>query len=392
MNELRDDTDTMRMLSLLKSCLWGSEPPSDIDREVYLGFCSQAITALPASIMPKLSMPDEIRDAWQKNIIRLVAFYVSYSYEQEHLPLTVPYVILKGTSAAQYYPHPEYRTMGDIDIITRREDFDAAYNQLLVNGFRKMSELEREVSFWKNGVTIELHRYFASLNDPVQSKYLDDLIIQNINSSHVLPDPVNGLVLLEHISQHLEKGLGLRQIIDWMMFVHRCLPDQEWPSFRQMANQIGMETLAVTVTRMCEMYLGLPERQWSKGANEKVCAQLMEFILSSGNFGVKLTSDADVGETILTYSWGPVAAFKYLQERGLENWKITRRVACLRPFAWLYQAGRYLFKGFSQDEALITLKKQYKGAKKRKRLMDSLAVKQKSKGLVVYKNGKYVKE
>ena len=87
--------------------------------------------------------------------------------------------------------------------------------------------------FFKNGVSVEIHRFFASLNDPNHAKLLDDQIIENINSSHVLPDKVNGLVLLEHISQHLESGLGLRQIIDWMMFVNQCLPDEYWPGYKE---------------------------------------------------------------------------------------------------------------------------------------------------------------
>ncbi len=389
-----DINDQEKLFHLIKRSLWNTGTVDAVDGPVFEEMKKQALAALPAGILSRLDMPDDLRTAWQAAVYQQIAYNVNYRRAQAELPLAVPYAILKGVTAAQYYPHPEYRAMGDIDIITRREDYQATCASLLAAGYAESPDHDngRHRAFLKNGITVEVHAYFASLNDPRQAQYLDDLIIESITPSHVLPDPVNGLVLLEHISQHLENGLGLRQIIDWMMFVHQCLPDQEWPSFRQMANQIGLETLAVTVTRMCEMYLGLPERQWCKGANYKVCDQLMEFILSSGNFGIKLTSDADVGETILTYSWGPVAALKYLQERGLENWKITRRVAFLRPFAWLYQAGRYLFKGFCQDEALKTLRKQYSGAKKRKRLLDALAVKQKSKGLVVYKNGKYIKE
>ena len=124
---------------------------------------------------------------------------------------------------------------------------------------------ERETGFIKNDIIVELHRSFAKLNNADHARYLDDLIITNINPTHELPDPVNGLVILEHISQHLVNGLGLRQIIDWMMFTDKCLPDEKWPEFREMAQKTGMEKLAVVVTRMCEIYLGLPCRNWSSG-------------------------------------------------------------------------------------------------------------------------------
>ena len=64
----------------------------------------------------------------------------------------------------------------------------------------------------------------------------------------------------------------------------------------------------------------------------------------------------------------------------------------LRPFAWIYQAGRYISRGFGQKGSSVTLKKEYEAARKRIVLFDSLGVKQKAKGLVVYKEGKYVKK
>ena len=43
----------------------------------------------------------------------------------------------------------------------------------------------------------------------------------------VLHTLLNGLVLIFHIDQHLRSGLGLRQIIDWMMYVHKPTAE-EW--------------------------------------------------------------------------------------------------------------------------------------------------------------------
>ena len=62
---------------------------------------------------------------------------------------------------------------------------------------------------------------------------------------------INGLVLLDHVRYHLQGGLGIRQIIDWMMFVHANLNDETWETgFAQLARGAGLETLAVTMTSM----------------------------------------------------------------------------------------------------------------------------------------------
>lgn len=60
----------------------------------------------------------------------------------------------------------------------------------------------------------------------------------------VLPPLENGLVLLAHVNQHLGSGLGLRQILDWQMFVDAHLTDELWErGFQHAAQQIGMEKL-----------------------------------------------------------------------------------------------------------------------------------------------------
>ena len=385
--------DRTSLFDVIKYALWHTGTAA-ADQEIYQEMKTHAIAALAAPVLPELSLSPELSEAWEKDILRQISRYFYFMQVQSALPLSVPYTVLKGSSAAQYYPYPEYRELGDIDIMTRREDYEAACGMMTENGYREVV-LEgniRHREFEKKKVIVEIHVYFASLNDSGQSKYLDDLIIENINPSHVLPDMVNGLVLLEHISQHLEHGLGLRQIIDWMMFADKCLPDEKWPEFQEMVRKIGLETLAETVTRMCEMYLGLPERTWCMKADRALCEQLMDYVLSCGNFGNKWESGFRAGTKILSYTSYPRAFLSMLQKNGLENWAAARKYAVLRPFAWIYQAGKYIAKGSSRDQTASILKSELAFVKKRNAMFDSLGVKQTPKGLVVYQDGEYKKQ
>ena len=103
-----------------------------------------SIFALPAGVLSVLNMPEALRHIWQNDIYQQIYYNTNYRKTQETLPVTVPYVILKGTSAAKYYPYPAYRIMGDIDIITRREDFETAYHQLQDHGYRIVKKFERK--------------------------------------------------------------------------------------------------------------------------------------------------------------------------------------------------------------------------------------------------------
>lgn len=378
------------MLELIKLSLWGTGHPI-VDRDTYDDMKQHAITALPIPYLAELGLSPELKNEWTLCALQQVYFYSKSNHVQSNLPLSVPYVILKGTSAAQYYPYPEYRTMGDIDIMTRREDYEIACKQLVENGYRIENEIYKETTLVKDDICIDLHRQFASLNNPEHVKYLDDLIIENINSTHMLPDSINGLVLLDHINQHLEDGLGLRQIIDWMMFVDKCLTDEKWPEFYEQTKRIGLEKLAIVCTRMCVIYLGLPRREWCAKADTSLCEQLMDYVLACGNFGIKKTSDSYISENVFTYIRTPKAWLKLLQRQGMVNWKAAREHKFLKPFAWIYQLLRYVSKGLKRDQAISRMKQEYVAAGKKKAMFDALGVKTTAKGLVMYKDGKYIK-
>ncbi len=380
-----------KLMGLIRLSLWGSGS-SAANRELFEEMKRHTIAALPASCLPSLGLSDDLQEEWKTYILQQLASYAQCRYEQSILPISIPFVILKGTSAAKYYPYPDYRMMGDIDIMTRREDLDKAYHQLIDNGYIVIKELNREICLIKNGIGVELHRRFATLSDPEKAKYLDDLIIDNINPSHVLPDSINGLVILEHINQHMEGGIGFRQIIDWMMFVDKCLPDEKWPEFYPMAKEIGLEKLAIVTTRMCEIYLGLSNHAWCADADPAICEQLLNYISSCGNFGNKKTSDTAISENAFAFASTPKMAFKLLQKQGLSNWKATQTYAILRPFAWIYQAFRYAVKGLKRDRAVSRIRTEYSAAMKRNAMFSALGIKTMAKGDIVYKNGQYIKK
>lgn len=380
-----------KLMGLIQFSLWGNGSLT-ANRELFEEMKRHTIAALPASCLPSLGLPNDLQEEWKNYIIQQLVSCDQCRHEQSILPLDIPFVILKGTSVAKYYPYPDYRMMGDIDIMTRREDLDKAYHQLLDNGYSVIKELNREICLIKNGITVELHRRFATLSDPEKAKYLDDLIINNINPSHELPDNINGLVILEHINQHMEGGLGFRQIIDWMMFVDKCLPDKKWFEFYPMVKEIGLEKLAIVTTRMCEIYLGLSNHAWCADADPAICEQLLDYILSCGNFGNKKTSDTAISENVFAYASTPKMAFKLLQKQGLSNWKATQKFAVLRPFAWIYQAFRYAVRGLKRDRAVSRIRAEYTAAMKRNAMFNALGIKTMAKGDIIYKDGQYMKK
>ena len=184
----------------------------------------------------------------------------------------------------------------------------------------------------------------------------------------------NGLVLLDHMRRHLKSGLGLRQVIDWMMYVYHNLDDEFWnSSFRTIAEDKGMDKLAITATRMCQIYLGLPETiTWCKSADEKTCEQLMECLLVSGNFGRK-NGQGNLVETVSTFI-KQEGLFKWLQYAGEHNWETYHKHHWLKPLCWFYQIFRYAKQGFKTGRNKKQLKADLDRSKDRYDLLKKLNI------------------
>ena len=376
-----------------ESIEYSPEEYSDSFREVQ----QQAVAAIPGpSLSGMKGIPEGVLLQWKKTVIQQVFQYEQYSQIQKRITDQmntegIPFVILKGTSASCYYPRPELRAMGDIDIMTRRNDIDRACVALERLGYVRFEgefEFGRTIKYFRNGMEVEIHKYFTSLNDPDKAEYLDNLILSSIKpGSERLPDNVNGLVLLEHIGDHLEHGLGLRQIIDWMMYVRNCLGDPEWETwFKIQAETIGLDKLAMTVTKMCQIYLGLDGKiKWCSKADNRTCWELMNYIMTSGNFGAKASADVQRRETVeaLTIHRNPIQILRLLQQYGKSNWKMTEKHPLLKPFAWIYQIGHSIRIRIRNKTSAGEVYRQFKEGKARKELFERLGVKQYSKGLAV---------
>lgn len=361
------DETNVKMLRLLADVLHGHTPEriqaeerSDIFKELH----AQMVYALPGDYIPALGLSAEAEGDYLKAVIRNRQIFHKLMKEQSRaLSLleaeNIPVVVLKGAAAAINYAHPENRCMGDIDLLVLPEDFDRAYHLLTDSGCRPLdasSDYTRHIGmFTESGVEIELHRFFSSSDNKEQNTVLDEMLFQAIPNCvtaelcgypvSMLPPLENGLVLLGHINQHLSGGLGLRQIIDWMAYAEKYLDDELWNNgFADAAEAIGMKRLAIITTAMCRKYLGF-EKDVHWDAYEPVCDELMEYILSRGNFGRKESSLKRRTVSILKQFRNPFHGLATAQRNGLINWKATRKHPILRPFAWCYQLGRWAKKG-----------------------------------------------
>ncbi len=351
------------LLELIKKSFFDSTTiiPDDVNWENLFELArQQCIVPLIAPLVPL-----NYRKEWLEFSYQSKAHYMQLMYAQNSLvnllkDKDISFVILKGTAAAIYYPNPSLRSFGDIDFYVPEDLLVLVRKLLEENDYIFVHSNERHIGYEKNGIEFELHSRFScnSYNniDYFVQRGVSHSVEYKIcsNSFPGLPSDENGLVLLGHIMQHLKDwGIGLRQIIDWMMYVHNELDDLAWEEhFKHFAIEAGLEKLAITTTYMCKKWLGLPnDITWCNSAEDEVAYQLLIRVLDDGNFGRARAPSESVLNALKNEG-----TFKYLQHGGYLNWSLAQKYYIFRPFAWLYQLCSYAYKGIV---GLLTGKKVF---------------------------------
>ena len=401
-NLTTDPTAYDALFALLRSALWGEEryPLDTIDKvstdwdEVYKELIGHAIHTLPTDLLCRADSPQRSKYLFYAS--RSVSNWYAVMEAQRILcellqAARIPFVILKGAASSYYYPQPTYRQMGDIDFLVPPKFFEQARLLMLEKDYKLLdAETFRHLEFQKNGVLFELHRVFALYNDSEKTIFLDNLLFDALERAEtanlegysfpILPTLENGLTLLQHINQHLEDGLGLRQILDWVLYVDKALDDDAWEQdFAPIADRLGLEKLAIVVTRMCQLYLGLrPDITWCAGAEDKVCHRLMDYIMEQGNFGRKGDTDSHKSVKALSAMQNIPAFFRRLQNFGMIHWSAVNEYPRLRPllspFAWFWQLCRYIHLGLKRDKPFKNLMEDIRKSHSKDNLMESLGV------------------
>lgn len=294
--------------TLLRGADWNAVLTEAVQQSVVL----QAFDAVAAY---RSRLPAEVYQAWFQKSMRVMQSNLRVQRAEQALVSLLaehgyPYVILKGSAAAAYYPRPDLRAMGDVDFLIRSGQKDEIGALLEASGYENCHHDNRCHSVYrKSGAVLEMHVEPAGiplnpLGDKLRTRLaasvFDRCCLSSIGS--LVPDPSDhGLILLLHMQHHiLSKGLGLRHMCDWAAFVQKTKGDAFWSeSLLPFLKEIGLFHFAGVMTAFAAAYFGIPCPQWANAGPSAVEAVLGD-ILASGNFGRKERTRAKAG-TMISY-------------------------------------------------------------------------------------------
>ena len=206
----------------------------------------------------------------------------------------IPCAVLKGTSVAYLYPHPELRTIGDIDILVEEENLDEACKALQADDFAPSYTAEKHLCLQKGAVWVEMHRMVSVFPESEKGRFTRRYMTEALRHTQeaeicgvrfpMLSGAYQIIALLAHMEQHLaNSGIGLRQVCDWAVTahaLHNCFDSETLV----LLERCGLLRFAKIMTRLCERYLGLPLCPWTADAPDTLVDAMLSDVLEGGNF------------------------------------------------------------------------------------------------------------
>lgn len=361
-----------------------------IDYERLLEECNaQAVLLQVLDSVPQTNLPE---DPNRTNNL-LYRYACNLNIHNQHAQLHrllekhgIDYCVLKGSASAYYYPNPTLRTMGDVDFLVAPDTILKATEILKSEGFAPWEEEHIcHIVLRKPGAHLELHfeppgmpdgkagdlirQYLANIFDETEDVEIDGMVFRKPSDFH------HGLILLMHTYHHLlSEGIGVRHLVDWSAFISSLDEEVFANLFEEKLKAIGLWQFAKIISGTANVYLGAPYRKWMGTIDKELCRDLMEDILSGGNFGRK--DDSRVYQGLAISDRGKdglqktsfIQVFVSLNALAKNRYHIMQQIPILLPVGWLLICLRRIGKIWRKELALPKLAGFGKKVSSRKKL------------------------
>ena len=304
-----------RFFALLRAGIWNTVPERELFtgkvdwEEIYqlaaaqavVGHVTDGINRLPSELMPDAEELDpflgDMMGTEQRN--HQLNTFVPFLFKALK---DIPVVLIKGQGVAQDYPEPNRRQPGDIDLLLMPSDYDKA-KEILVPKASSVGEEMRSIyhqGLFYRSIEVEIHGSIQTLMSPSLDRklaLLQEEMFRNGDFRQVeiggvqVPVPnagFNAIYILVHFLHHYwSSGVGLRQLLDWMVYVSTHKREIDPILLEERLDNLGLKRIWQTFAGFVHEYLGCPEEKlplWTE-RYRRAWPHIWKCLIKSGNFG-----------------------------------------------------------------------------------------------------------
>ena len=267
-------------------------------------------------------------------------------------------VVLKGLVVRNFYPNAEFRTMGDADIVVKKEKLDKAINLLRDLGYEEYERTNVDICFIKGASRIELHWNLINQGringgENFENNIWNELITVKVGDEDALSLNYEDLAvhLFVHLIKHLaDKGCGIRHFCDLVVLLESKEDEINWDSFWEKINEYKLEKSTKIVFYICTEYLGMNIKykvDSKEYINEEYLQILLNDIMNHGVFGKSNEEETFARAAAFNGDENEASPLKqYLKvffppvKRLMENYPYAEKYKILIPVAYIHRAFR----------------------------------------------------
>lgn len=214
-------------------------------------------------------------------------------------------VVVKGQVLAREYRFPRHRQCGDIDLLFTPEDYSRARELLIPKASKVEDEfaeiLHQGMKF--GSIEVELHGAVSTLMSRSLDRKLAALQAEmfaggdfrkvDIGGSVVSAPPVwfDSVYIFVHMLHHYwSMGVGLRQILDWAVYVTGHYDEIDMPRLDKVITELGLKNMWRSFASFSADFFDLPADRFPFYTKcfRRRNRRILRYVIRCGNFGKNL--------------------------------------------------------------------------------------------------------
>lgn len=305
----------------------------------------------------------------------------------------IPFVLMKGIVVQTYWPVPELRSMGDIDIIIHHDNREKTDKIMLEAGYRKMVDNHAVWTYEKDYITFEIHdhMFYEYLANQVDYRsYFDRIwnhtsLIKGTENIYIPDENFHFLYLITHLAKHIiNKGMGFRAFMDLVFLTQQAGERMNWQWITRELKKIKLFEFTKTCFAFCQRWFHVQMPIASISLDDRFYYETTAKMFSDGIFGLhnvqnEASHSAKEIKRSKHFYW--ISAFKLTLGRLFPPYRDMQLVPWysfvngkpwLMPVAWVYRWIYVITHKFKQGrDLLIEPYSKRKIIKKREKMISS---------------------
>ena len=299
---------------------------------------------------------------------------------REFLADGISFICMKGSAFRDYYPVPELRSMGDVDLIIHPEDIKKADRIMTeVLGYRKFVDHQAVWTYILEQFQFEIHNqmFYENLTNHVDyisyfehvwdHCHLAPVFGVESPNMYVPDEDFHFLYLMTHTAKHvINSGSGFRAYLDMVMMTKACKDRLDWSHIEEELEKLKLLEFTKVCFSCCEKWFDVQMPLEKKSLDEKLFREITEKTLRDGIFGfdnaenkpaasTKYIKHSTAPYTMAAIGKGIKKIFPPYEDLQLVPWySFIDGRPWLLPVVWVYRWGYCIVKKLRHSINLLT--------------------------------------